>query len=274
MRCIGSLTDAPLLASQDHSRVIHDADRRRRREERADEIRSSIVFCFTDPVGFSPVDAEALADRMLAHPLVGRSQLQGTFEGSRGFGVALTSTGRTTLFERFPFLISPFGLFDAAPERLFRRRGAWPFASRPKANAYYMNVLVVDDGQGVGRHIDGTLGGPVSTPGLTPAVVSVLYLRVPTRESGGELSLFHDDTCVATVDPRPGMVAHFRGDLAHEIAPLLRATSSRVSLVCEQYVLSDEQSARLSPFAIQSRAPDPLFKRGGGRVFADYLSRT
>jgi hypothetical protein len=239
---------------------------------RCSGLRSRVRFCFTDPNAFSTLAAEALAARIMAHPLVGRSQLIGTFEGSRGFGIALTSANKSALRERFPFFSEPLAHFERCPVHMLPRSRLFSFSDRRLPNAYYMNVLVVEDGQGVGRHIDGTLGGAVDAPGLTPAVVSVLYLRVPSRREGGQLSLFNDDHCVATIAPQAGMVVHFRGSLAHEVSPLEGANGPRISLVCEQYVLTDEQLARMPPFVVQSRASDPLFKRGEKRAFSDYLS--
>jgi len=232
------------------------------------------VSCFTDPNALSAPDARALADRLLAHPLVGRSQLIGTFEGSRGFGVACTVDGRARALAEHPVLAPLLPCFDARPDALLPREGL--LRPRPRApNAFYWNVLVVDDGQEIGRHTDGTLGAALGALGTTPAVVSVVYLRVPDRRAGGDLVLFDDDGEVARVSPQVGMSVHFAGRLAHAIERLEGADGPRVSAVCEQYVLDDALLARLPALTVQSRASDPIFSRPSsrGRGFEALLRR-
>lgn len=228
-----------------------------------------------DPNALPVHAAHALADRLLAHPLVGRSQLVGTFEGSRGFGVACTVDGRHRALAHHPILAPLLPCFDARPDALLPREGLLRSRTRPP-NAFYWNVLVVDDGQAIGRHTDGTLGAALGVLGTTPAVVSVVYLRVPMRRAGGDLVLFDDDAEVARVAPQVGMSVHFAGHLAHAIERLEGADGPRVSAVCEQYVLDDDVLARLPALTVQSRATDPIFSRTGSssrRPFAGLLRR-
>ncbi len=203
---------------------------------------------------------QALREALLASRFVARSPLMGTFRASRGFAFIFTEAGRATLEQRFPFLgdylarvMDPASVRGLRPwrERLFGSR-----AERPRPNAFYLNLLLVEPGQGVGRHIDATLQGPSGVPDAVPAHVSVLYLDVPQGMKGGALRLSRDDRPLGEVRPRPGLLVHFKGDLQHEVEPFTAPAEDavRASLVCEQYVFGPEALARLPAFRVQSKA--------------------
>ncbi|MFP2927503.1 2OG-Fe(II) oxygenase [Pyxidicoccus sp. 3LG] len=184
----------------------------------------------------------------------------GTFRASRGFAFIFTHEGRATLEARFPFLscylarvLDPRSAHGLLPwrERLFGAR-----SERPVPNAFYLNLLLLDAGTAVGRHIDATLQEPSGVPGATPRHVSVLYLQVPEGVKGGALHLLRDDAPVGRVRPRPGLLVHFRGDLQHEVEPFTGGDegAQRASLVCEQYCFPPEALARIPAFRIQSKA--------------------
>jgi hypothetical protein len=201
---------------------------------------------------------EALTRGVLDSPLVSRSTLAGSFRGSRGFAITFTHPGRAALEGRYPFL-SPFlalaisGRAHRALEPWLRRRRALPVA-RPR-NAFYLNVLLVSGGGSIGRHTDATLRDPSGEPDAVPEQVTVLYLQVPERFTGGELRLYRGDRPVARLRPVRGQLLHFRGDLQHEVAPLgAPDTALRASLVLEQYHLSPESLARLPELHVQSKA--------------------
>lgn len=205
-------------------------------------------------------ELEALRDALLGSRFVARSPLMGTFRASRGFAFIFTLEGRATLEARFPFLsrylervMDPAGVRGLLPwrERLFG-----PKPGRPRPNAFYLNLLLLDAGTGVGRHIDATLQEPSGIPGATPQHVSVLYLQVPEGAKGGALRLLREDQPLAEVRPRPGLLVHFRGELQHEVQPFTGGPegAQRASLVCEQYAFPPEALARLPPFRIQSKA--------------------
>ena len=205
-------------------------------------------------------ELESLSTALLSSRFVARSPLTGTFQGSRGFAVLFTQAGRATLEERFAFLrpylarvLEPSGWRGLLPwrERLFG-----PRPERRTPNAFYMNLLLLEEGRAVGRHIDATLQEPSGVPGATPEHVSVLYLRVPERARGGGLVLSRGTVPVGEVRPRPGLLLHFRGDLTHEVLPFTGGGEGalRASLVCEQYAFAPEALARLPAFRIQSKA--------------------
>jgi hypothetical protein len=205
-------------------------------------------------------ELEALSTALLSSRFVARSPLTGTFQGSRGFAVLFTEAGRATLEERFAFLrpylarvLEPSGWRGLLPwrERLLGLR-----PGRRAPNAFYMNLLLLEAGRAVGRHIDATLQEPSGVPGATPEHVSVLYLRVPEHARGGALVLSRGAAPVGRVRPRPGLLVHFRGDLTHEVLPFTGGGEGalRASLVCEQYAFAPEALARLPEFRIQSKA--------------------
>ncbi len=203
---------------------------------------------------------ESLREALLSSRFVGRSQLMGTFQGSRGFAFIFTEAGRATLEARFPFLREYLALaMEPASWRgllPWRERLFGPRPERRRPNAFYLNLLLVEPGKSVGRHIDATLQGPSGVEGAVPEHVSVLYLAVPRGANGGELVMTRGQEWLGVVRPREGMLVHFRGDLMHEVRPFTGALEGalRASLVCEQYAFEPEALARLPEFRIQSKA--------------------
>ncbi|WP_224246100.1 2OG-Fe(II) oxygenase [Hyalangium gracile] len=203
---------------------------------------------------------ESLREALLASRFVARSPLMGTFQASKGFAFIFTEAGQATLLERFPFLSAYLSLVQNPAttrgllpwrERLFGAR-----KDRLRPNAFYLNLLLLEAGKSVGRHIDATLQDPSGVPGAVPEHVSVLYLEVPTGAQGGALHLLREDQSVGKVHPRRGLLVQFRGDLQHEVQPFTGGPEGalRASLVCEQYAFGPEALARIPAFRIQSKA--------------------
>jgi len=179
-----------------------------------------------------------LRERILSSPLISRSTLMGSFQASRGFAVTFTREGLPQVERRFEAL-SPF--LRTAVRRL--------------ANAFYLNVLVVPAGAGVGRHTDVTLRGPSATPGALPREVTVLYLHMPEGSLGGRLRLYRNDAQVGQILPQENTLVRFRGSLAHEVEALQAEPGElRASLVLEQYCLTKAAASRLPPMSVQSNA--------------------
>ncbi|NBD09145.1 MULTISPECIES: 2OG-Fe(II) oxygenase [Corallococcus] len=202
----------------------------------------------------------ALGDALLGSRFVARSPLMGTFRASRGFAFIFTAEGRATLEARFPFLTAflrrTLDGDSAKGLQPWTRRWFGGRAPRPRPNAFYLNLLLLDAGTPVGRHIDATLQEPSGVPDATPEHVSVLYLRVPQGARGGALRLLRDNQLRGEVRPRPGLLVHFQGDLQHEVQPFTGGPEGalRASLVCEQYAFREDVLARLPAFRIQSKA--------------------
>jgi len=203
---------------------------------------------------------ESLREALLASRFVARSPLMGTFQASKGFAFIFTEEGKATLLERFPFLADYLSLvMEPATTRAllpWRERLFGPRKERLRPNAFYLNLLLLEAGKGVGRHIDATLQDPSGVRGAVPEYVSVLYLTVPSDVQGGGLHLLREDQTVGTIRPRPGLLVQFRGDLQHEVQPFTggEAGAVRASLVCEQYAFEPEALARIPTFRIQSKA--------------------
>lgn len=208
----------------------------------------------------SPPVLRALQDHLLDHPLVGPSPLKGTFYETRGFAIVFTTAGIKEVQDRFACL-TPFVEEIVKPHLT---AGGWPGlrSKHVHCNAFYLNLLMVPAGTWVRRHVDATLRRTGDLEDVLPTRVSVLWIRTPKELSGGELQIFAQDQQLATITPREGNLLHFRGDLGHGIAPVvLDATPSpetkdlmRVSLVCEQYALSEPQLELFEPYRLHSRA--------------------
>lgn len=198
----------------------------------------------------------ALDERLFASPFIGESPLAGTFEGSRGFALVFTERGRAEVLTRFPYL-GPF-LESALSEPLAARLLSFKerlFGVRPRrANAFYLNLLLLGPGDFVGRHVDATLRDVSGVDDAVPERVAVLYPRVPEAK-GGELVLFRHLLRVGCIRPRRGELVCFRGDLAHEVRPFESEDPSalRASLVLEQYALPKEAARAMPSFRLHTR---------------------
>jgi hypothetical protein len=205
----------------------------------------------------------AMRDALLASPLVSRSTLAGSFCGSHGFAITFTREGLAQLERRFPEVM-PFIAHAVVPHPLLRRWIDW-FRGHQKVmefNAFYVNLLILGRGDRIGRHTDATLRGRVERARAVPARVTVLYLDVPEGTRGGELRLFRGPRLVGCVQPRVGMLVHFRGKLEHEVSEVSgEVDKPRVSLDCEQYSLDPEALQRLQPIHVESRAGFGAFEQ-------------
>lgn len=196
---------------------------------------------------------ETLRDELLKSPLISRSQLNGSFQTSRGFGIVFTEAGRSQVISKFPVLTPFFDVIGFVAEQTLHRW--WSRTQVPRPNAWYLNVLLVGGAEGIAPHIDATLAKPAGRAEATPRVVSVLYLQVPNCR-GGELVLARDKKLVGIIQPKKSMMVHFRGDLEHQVRKLegAQSTDFRASLVLEQYCFDEQALAALPAFHVQSRA--------------------
>jgi hypothetical protein len=206
----------------------------------------------------SPEALATLRGELVESPLVSRSTLAGSFQGSRGFAVTFRRDGVPKVLARFPALAPFFGrAVTPDVERVLQ-----PWHARllhrplPALNGFYLNLLMLRAGDTVGRHVDATLRAPSREADAVPRVVSVLYLEVPPAVTGGRLLLFRGERPVAAISPEPGMLVHFRGELAHAVEAFDGNGSAalRVSLVCEQYAFKAEACAKLPEAWVQSKA--------------------
>ena len=133
----------------------------------------------------------------------------------------------------------------------YRRR--FVHASRiPNCNAFYLNPLLLKAGSRVDPHIDRSLRSYCKTV-EPPAFVSVLYVRVPEDMEGGELVLKLQKRQVGQIKPQTNSLIYFQGDLTHSVNAVT-TPGNRLSLVCEQYSLSEDELEEIPEFTLESRA--------------------
>jgi 2OG-Fe(II) oxygenase superfamily len=215
-----------------------------------------------DDAAFSPDEVQALRDAALASRLLGKSVLKGAFEATRGFGVRFRRGARADVEARFP-AFAPFLARATARERIDAVRAPRPLHLVDRtvgANAFYLNLLVVPPGAGVGRHVDATLGPDDPRRAVTPRAVAVLYLDVPP--GGGRLLLFDGDAPAGIIEPRAGRLVHFDGTLGHEVEAVANdAPGPRVSLVCELYSLGPLALRQVPRLHVQGRGFEDVLAR-------------
>jgi hypothetical protein len=209
-------------------------------------------------------ETAGVREAILGSPYMAANNLNARFQGTYGFSVVFRRDGLPKVADQFP--------------------GFAPFiekALRPDCNAFFLNPLLVADGAAVQPHVDLSLQTYV--PGVrTPRYVAVLYVEVPAGLVGGDLRLYEGPKNVATVTPRERALLTFRGDLRHEVTAVTAGApdiyQARLSLVVEQYRLTDHQLEHVPQFLLGTRreaaaAEAPLAGGPGAGVFGDEVRR-
>jgi hypothetical protein len=176
-----------------------------------------------------------LRGEILACPYFAVNNLNRDFVGTKGFSVVFQQTGLEKVKQHFPFFKPYLDL-----------------VLQPGCNAFYLNPLLLQEGSRVDPHIDRSLRSYCKTI-EPPAIVSVLYVQLPTVLEGGELLLRGHKHQVGQIKPQVNMVVYFQGDLTHSVTPV-KVPQTRLSLVCEQYSLSDSELEDIPDFTVESRA--------------------
>ena len=217
------------------------------------------------PEAISPQRRRQLLSDFEESLLIGTSPLTGTFQSTRGVAWTLTHEGILELLHQSPWLQPGLEALNIGHNHhnftpWYNRWTQRPF------NAFYLNLLQVAPGPGVGAHIDTTLREATGLEDLFPEQVSVLWLDIPSELEGGNLSLFNNDRVLACLAPSNGKVIHFGGRLNHQITSIsLRPQSPvepaplRTSLVCEQYRLPASALQKLPPLSRHSRGTFPAY---------------
>jgi hypothetical protein len=122
---------------------------------------------------------------------------------------------------------------------------------QPECNAFYLNPLLLQLNSRVDPHIDRSLRSYCETI-TPPLVVSVLYIEVPESLEGGQLVLRSHKRQVGQIQPQRNTLLFFQGDLTHSVN-LVKSSGIRLSLVCEQYQIENEQLQEIPNFLIESR---------------------
>ena len=163
------------------------------------------------------------------------NNLNRDFVGTKGFSLVFRRSHISQVQESFPYLT------------LYLDRVA-----QDDCNAFYLNPLLLEHGSRVDPHIDRSLRSYCKTIN-PPLIVSVLYIAVPTDLEGGELILRTAKRQVGQIAPQVNSLVFFQGDLTHLVKPVL-SPGKRLSLVCEQYSLVDEELEQIPEIKLESRA--------------------
>ena len=181
---------------------------------------------------FATTELAMIRSAVLDSPLLGTNRLAATFDGSRGYSLVFTREGIARVRAEHPYLVD---FIDRA--------------LRPTCNAFYLNPLLLQRGSAVGPHVDCSLARYLGEP-RTPLLVSVLYVEVPHDLDGGELVLNEGELELGRIAPRAGTLLYFAGRLRHRVTAV-DTTTTRMSLVCEQYKLSPDLLAAVPTFEAQ-----------------------
>lgn len=187
------------------------------------------------PQAFDPDYLRVLQGQILACPYFAVNNLNRDFVGTKGFSVVFQRSHLSTVEQNFPY-------FKPYLDR----------ALQPECNAFYLNPLLLKTGSRVDPHIDRSLRSYCKTI-TPPALVSVLYIEVPIDLEGGELVLQSNKRQVGKIVPQANTLLFFQGDLTHSVSAVI-SSGFRLSLVCEQYNLEDDQLWDIPEFSLESRA--------------------
>lgn len=162
--------------------------------------------------------------------------------GTKGFSLVFQRSGLVEVERQFPFFKPYLNL-----------------ALQPTCNAFYLNPLLLKAGSRVDPHIDRSLRSYCKTI-EPPVLVSVLYIQVPADMKGGELVLHCHKRQVGQIKPQMNTLLYFQGDLTHSVNPV-ETSGNRLSLVCEQYSLSEAELQEIPQFTVESRAAQQTKKK-------------
>lgn len=196
---------------------------------------NALKYYSKHPDAFSITYLNDLRGAILASPYFAVNNLNRDFIGTKGFSVVFQRSQIIQLEQKFPF-------FKPYIDR----------ALQPNCNAFYLNPLLLKEGSRVDPHIDRSLRSYCKTV-EPPASVSVLYVQVPPNLEGGELMLRCHKKQVGQIKPEANTLLYFQGDLTHSVNAV-KTAGTRLSLVCEQYSLSETELAEIPEFTIESRA--------------------
>jgi len=196
---------------------------------------SALKYYHRHPNAF-PIDyLNDLRGEIVACSYLAINNLNRDFIGTKGFSVVFQRSEIGEVERRFPF-------FKPYLDR----------ALQPTCNAFYLNPLLLVEGSRVDPHIDRSLRSYCKTI-EPPLVVSVLYVQVPPNLEGGELVLRRHKQQVGQIKPQVNTLLYFQGDLTHSVNAV-KTAGTRLSLVCEQYSLTETELQDIPTFTVESRA--------------------
>ncbi len=184
---------------------------------------------------FSSSYLKDLGGEIQASPYFTTNNLNRDFIQTKGFSVVFQRQGIKTVQEKFPFFKPYLDL-----------------ALQSSCNAFYLNPLLLQEGSRVDPHIDRSLRSYCKTI-EPPSLVTVLYVRVPENMEGGELILKSNNRQIGKIKPQTNLLVYFQGNLTHSINSV-KTPGNRLSLVCEQYDLTDREIEDVPIHSVESRS--------------------
>ena len=186
-------------------------------------------------------DLATLRSAVLDSPYLAESDLNEGFTGTKGFSLLFRRDQLERAKEWMPCLVPYF-----------------ESVLKPKANAFFLNPLVIYGGGAVKAHADKTLSSYLESVPY-PFCVSVLYLTLPSPRTGGNI-VFHRWFGRHTVRPQENLLLEFPGWLKHEVTELKSESESpRVSIVLEQYQLQEDKLKELVAWHLDTNRPFEFF---------------
>jgi hypothetical protein len=186
-------------------------------------------------LAFTPKYLRELRKQILASRYFTVNTLNRDFVGTRGFSVVFRRASLGRVENEFPYF-KPY--LDRALD--------------DGCNAFYLNPLLLVTGSRVDPHIDRSLRSYCAEVD-PPFRVSVLYVEVPPAMRGGDLVLRRGKKHLGRITPAENTLVMFDGDLTHSV-DRVESEGSRLSLVCEQYRLTDEELEKIPAFVVETRA--------------------
>ena len=202
----------------------------------------NLKYYHQQPLSFPSSYLNDLWGEIQVCPYLAVNNLNRDFVNTKGFSVVFQRSGLAQVEQQFPFFKPYLDL-----------------ALQPSCNAFYLNPLLLKEGSRVAPHIDRSLRSYLKTV-EPPMLVSVLYVQVPADMKGGELLLYSHKRQVAQIKPQMNTLLYFQGNLAHCVNPV-KTLGNRLSLICEQYSLSEAELEEIPHFTIESRAVQPTRKK-------------
>lgn len=172
-----------------------------------------------------------LENQILSCPYLAASQLSDSFAGTKGFSVVFKPSAIEQVKQNFPFL-----------------QQYLESALNANCNAFYLNPLIIEKGASVEPHVDSSISS-YTKAFTTPAIVSVLYVKVPNDLIGGEFILQKSTEQIEKIKPQANNLLHFRGNLEHSVNKV-ESSQARISLVCEQYKLDTSLLLNIPEFKV------------------------
>jgi hypothetical protein len=177
-------------------------------------------FYAVSPGLLTAAQRDELTEGIVSSKFFGASALGKEFIDTSGFSLVFKRQALGTVCGQFPYMrqLLQSVLFDSC-------------------NAFYVNPLVMFGGSRVDAHIDCRLMTDSHTR-IIPNLVSVYYAEASPRMTGGRLILNPGAENEMVIAPNTGDIVHFLGSTVHGVEEV-KTRDRRVSVVCEQYNLSD-----------------------------------